>query len=171
MRPYEDEPLRESAGDLSESLSEDDDEDDERSLSGVSAVSSDGSAPMNHGWCQCLRCVIMPTVQECVCCQDYTEVQQKQPKGCITQHNYFGVLCLDTEVLSVALCEPLDTNASMSLEKQYKRFRFAAYRQFTRWIWGYLGPDNRKILPACAVTAIRRAFPSTSYIGFKSSNS
>ena len=48
------------------------------------------------------------------------------------------------------------------------RYRYTAYRQLTRFVWGYLGKEIRVILPACAVTEIRKNFPSAdgSYTGY-----
>ncbi|KAG0718209.1 hypothetical protein GWK47_052872 [Chionoecetes opilio] len=48
-----------------------------------------------------------------------------------------------------------------------KRYRYVAYRQFVRWIWRYLGRKIRVVIPACAVSAIRKEFDSDSYKGFK----
>ena len=42
-----------------------------------------------------------------------------------------------------------------------------AYRQLTRWCWGWLGQSVRVVLPSCAVKAIRDANPSEQYAGFK----
>ncbi|KAL1481400.1 hypothetical protein MTO96_034491 [Rhipicephalus appendiculatus] len=47
------------------------------------------------------------------------------------------------------------------------KYRFLAYRFFTRWIWKRLGRHNRVVLPACVVTAIRKQFPSADYVGFR----
>lgn len=49
----------------------------------------------------------------------------------------------------------------------YRTYRHIAYRRFVRWIWGFLGRKNRKILPSCAVNAIRNQFPSQQYSGFQ----
>ena len=50
-----------------------------------------------------------------------------------------------------------------------RTLRFLAYRQFTRWCWGYLGREIRVHLPACSVTKIRDKFPADDsvYVGFK----
>ena len=47
-----------------------------------------------------------------------------------------------------------------------RRYRFTAYRQLTRWCWGWLGREIRVVLPSCAVKKIRNTFPSSSYTGF-----
>ena len=38
-------------------------------------------------------------------------------------------------------------------------YRFAAYKSYTYWIYGKLGRNNHRVVPACAVTAIRARFP------------
>ncbi|KAG1660333.1 hypothetical protein GQR58_022071 [Nymphon striatum] len=51
-----------------------------------------------------------------------------------------------------------------------KKYRHLAYRQFVRWCWGFLGKKIRVVIPSCAVTAIRNAFQSDTYKGFKLPN-
>lgn len=46
-------------------------------------------------------------------------------------------------------------------------YRYIAYRRFTRWMYGLLGRKQRKVIPSCAVMAIRDRFPSEEYCGFK----
>ena len=50
----------------------------------------------------------------------------------------------------------------------YRRLRYTAYRQLTRWCWHYLSKHMRVVLPSCAVNLIRRTFPSEggNYTGF-----
>ncbi|ELU09326.1 hypothetical protein CAPTEDRAFT_198930 [Capitella teleta] len=40
-----------------------------------------------------------------------------------------------------------------------RSYRCAAYRQFTWWVYAVLGARIRRVVPACAVNAIRKAFP------------
>lgn len=42
----------------------------------------------------------------------------------------------------------------------FRSLRWAAYRQFTWWIHGYLGRRVRRVIPACAVSKIRKTFPA-----------
>ena len=44
-----------------------------------------------------------------------------------------------------------------------------AYRQYVRWIHGYLGRSIRVPLPSCVVYKTRQAFPNDkkNYVGFK----
>ena len=41
----------------------------------------------------------------------------------------------------------------------HRRYRYIAYRQFVRWIFGVLGKNIRVPIPSCVVTAIRVKFP------------
>ena len=51
-------------------------------------------------------------------------------------------------------------------------YRFAAYKSYIYWIYGKLGRNNRRVVPACAVTAIRARFPEEDgrYKGFHEAN-
>ena len=50
-----------------------------------------------------------------------------------------------------------------------RSYRLAAYRQFTNWTYDFLGKGNRRVVPACVVTAICLQFPEPDnlYTGFK----
>ena len=55
---------------------------------------------------------------------------------------------------------------------QYSRFRayrYAAYRQFTWWMHGWLGKRVRRVIPSCAINCIRNNFPELNqiYTGYK----
>lgn len=49
----------------------------------------------------------------------------------------------------------------------FRTYRYIAYRRFARWIYKVLPKKERRIHPACVVTAIRKRFPSEQYTGFK----
>ena len=50
-------------------------------------------------------------------------------------------------------------------------YRFAAYKSYIYWIYKKLGRNNRRVVPACAVTAIRARFPEDErYEGFHEAN-
>ncbi|XP_073241599.1 P2X purinoceptor 7-like [Porites lutea] len=124
-------------------------------------------------WCSCEECVAMATEEECFCCQELAELNQKLDEsgvGCITEHAKFRIICLDTDVLNTALvaihnirCNPLPDLI------ENRTWRLAAYRQFTWWAHGALGKKNRRVIPACVVKAIRHEFPDETgqYAGFK----
>ncbi|KAG0719462.1 hypothetical protein GWK47_050419 [Chionoecetes opilio] len=78
---------------------------------------------------------------------------------CITVHPGFPGVCL-FQPLGIGGCLP-------DIQSHKWRYRYVAYRQFVRWIWRYLGRKIRVVIPACAVSAIRKEFDSDSYKGFK----
>ena len=40
----------------------------------------------------------------------------------------------------------------------YRSLRYAAYRQFTWWIYTHLGKGNRRVIPSCVLWKIRHTF-------------
>ena len=40
-----------------------------------------------------------------------------------------------------------------------RSFRYAAYRQFIRWVFKRLGKGDRRVIPSCALWKIREHFP------------
>ncbi|XP_064469589.1 uncharacterized protein LOC135384314 [Ornithodoros turicata] len=63
----------------------------------------------NAGWCSCGKCKPMDTADECLCCREVENVCKKQTVNCITDNEYFEILCLDTEVLRVSFTYIRDT--------------------------------------------------------------
>ncbi|KAH7933132.1 hypothetical protein HPB49_026372 [Dermacentor silvarum] len=120
----------------------------------------------NDHRCDCGLCERMPTPLEQVCCRDVAQVVEESPDGCITQHEEFRSVCLSPAVLG-ALYWELQENGVAVEGEVHRKYRFLAYRLFTRWIWKRLGRRNRVVLPACVVSAIRRQFPSAEYVGFR----
>ena len=51
----------------------------------------------------------------------------------------------------------------------FRNYRYAAYRQYVWWIYQRLGRKQRKVIPSCVVSAIRKQFPEAdgNYTGFK----
>ena len=49
-----------------------------------------------------------------------------------------------------------------------RSYRLAAYHQCTNWTYNFLGKGNRRVVPACAMNAIRLKFPEPDnvYTGF-----
>ena len=61
----------------------------------------------NLRWCRCKNhCVILHTLNECKCCREYENLLssklQNQNIDCISQHEEFLTLCLNTTVLETA---------------------------------------------------------------------
>jgi hypothetical protein len=51
----------------------------------------------------------------------------------------------------------------------FRYLRAVAYRWIVRWIFGMLGWENSRPLPACLYNEIRKRYPSQSTTGYKSS--
>ncbi|KAM7285654.1 P2X purinoceptor 7 [Ixodes scapularis] len=116
------------------------------------------------GWCTCGRCVPMPTDLESVCCREVPAATRKQPSDCLTTHPHFHTLCLDEVVLDVAIQMLQDHGIRVENTRKY---RHTSYSQLAHWLWGRLGRNRRRVLPACAVNRIRERFPSEGYTGFQ----
>ncbi|XP_078594339.1 uncharacterized protein LOC144872105 [Branchiostoma floridae x Branchiostoma japonicum] len=126
-------------------------------------------------WCRCTNCRPMTTVRECVCCHDLTEAETKgvgQWDGihCLRDHPDFSAVVLNKAVLDAALNFRVDIKLE-PLRDQYppRTYRLQAYRQCTAWLHQRLGRKIRRVLPSCAVWAIREAYPEPAggnYRGF-----
>lgn len=110
-------------------------------------------------WCVCGNCVPMENPQEQKCCTI---------RKCITSYELFHNLCLDRNVLEVAIKARCDMRAD-DLDFSTNSFRKASYRQYILWRYGRLGKGNRRICPSCVVRMIRAAYPSAdgNYMGFR----
>ena len=118
----------------------------------------------------------MTTSDECVCCmeskpseivQQYNEINGKTI-SCIINHPGFQNAVLDPWVLQIAYMAYRQHHGALNRDI-HRQFRYTAYRQLTRWCWGYLGRDIRVRLPSCATQRIRATYPDASgtYCGFK----
>ncbi|XP_037512271.2 P2X purinoceptor 7-like [Rhipicephalus sanguineus] len=119
--------------------------------------------------CECGHCVVLDNFseEECRCCREMGEpVTAAQPEGCITEHPEFHLLSLNIAVLRVAYFE-LRARRDCMDEDIHKRYRYTAYRQFVRWLWGHLSRGHRFILPSCVVAKIRGTFPTETPTRFK----
>ena len=114
-------------------------------------------------WCVCGECRRMPTQLEEVCCQ--------MTGDCLSKSAEFRLVALEPMVLNIANNYRNDFFGINEVDgdEYNKNFRHAAYRQFVMWRSGYLGANNRKVIPSCCVWAIRDKFPSPSgtITGFK----
>ncbi|XP_077334684.1 P2X purinoceptor 7-like isoform X2 [Lithobates pipiens] len=128
----------------------------------------------NTEWCKCRKCIPMPTPLESSCCQEINEVVVSIPEGveCITHSESFEMYCVNEQNVRVnTICLHLEGHPTVDPDNN-RRLRKTAYRTFTAWIYGYLGKGNRRVIPSCAVNAVRNAFPdpNASYVGFMYSN-
>ena len=110
-------------------------------------------------WCVCRNCVQMENPQEQKCCT---------LRNCITSYELFQNLCLDRNVLEVAIKARCDMRAD-DLDFSTNSFRKAAYRQYILWRYGRLGKGNRRVCPSYVVRMIRVAYRSAdgNYMGFR----
>ena len=101
----------------------------------------------------------MPTSQQNVCCRSWP---------CITMTDTFENTVLNRDILSVAIVHQADVYSD-DTRYEPSDYRKAAYRQWTMWRCGYLGRGNRRVIPACAVWAVRNKYPAPdgNYLGFK----
>ncbi|XP_063951158.1 P2X purinoceptor 7-like [Lytechinus pictus] len=128
----------------------------------------------NNDWCECGSCVPMPSVIQCRCCHEVDNCDRFLDARitCIVRHEDFQKVCMERVVLRTALVARLDSRGhrrNLPEVLDNISYRYAAYRLFTYWVHGYLGKGVRRVIPACAVTRIREAFPEPdgNYIGFK----
>ncbi|XP_064476220.1 uncharacterized protein LOC135390176 [Ornithodoros turicata] len=109
---------------------------------------------------------------ERLCCHSVARVVEMCNSAavqCITQHPLLRDICLRRELLVVyapQFCR-YDRHFRRLNPQDHSCLRFTAYSSFTRWVWGYLRPRNRRQVPGCVVRAIRRELPSTSYQGYQ----
>ncbi|XP_077312237.1 uncharacterized protein LOC143933189 [Lithobates pipiens] len=128
----------------------------------------------NTEWCKCRKCIPMPTSLESSCCPEINEVVGSIPEGveCITHSESFEIYCVNEQNVRVnTICLHLEGPPTVDPDNN-RRLRKTAYITFTAWIYGYLGKGNRRVIPSCAVNAVRNAIPdpSASYVGFMYSN-
>lgn len=112
-------------------------------------------------WCRCGRCRRMPREIEHKCCRP------ARGHDCITQSDHFARLCLDPMVLDIAMRIHEDMVADIA-DRSNANYRHQAYRTWTYWQHGRLGPGNRRVAPSCVVWAIRDVFyePTGIYKGY-----
>ena len=110
-------------------------------------------------WYKCRNCRPMNTPEEDVCCGRHS---------CITSYRHFYNICLDQQVLTVAIHQRSDIRAD-PIEYSSESCRKAAYRQYILWIYKKLGRGNRRVCPSCVVLAICHWYPSPTgqYMGFR----
>lgn len=110
-------------------------------------------------WCKCGHCREMPKLVENVCCR---------VKQCVAESFRFYKLCLDPDVLSVAVLNHADIRND-PFDNSTRQFRKAAYRQFILDKHGHLGRGNRRVVPSCIVWKVRNKYPSPTgiYMGYR----
>ena len=124
-------------------------------------IHSDSSASEDGQPCNCEHCAEMENEFEQVCCRANSALigDKFNTEKCIAQTIAFRDVCLNVNVLQAAL-GTWRTFTDNSLNISNKSYRFIAYRQYISWIYGWLGKDVRRIIPACVVKLIRDTFPA-----------
>ena len=81
-------------------------------------------------WCICGNCMEMETEEEKKRCAR---------RSCITNYRHFFNICLDQQILTVAIHQRCADPISYFSES----YRKAAYRQYILWVYKKLGRGNR----------------------------
>ena len=128
----------------------------------IFAISNPGvpiARPESPPWCKCGVCVPMPDPDENKCCGRVL---------CVTSYQVFDKICIDWDALKLQIMAKCDLRAE-PMEFIMNAYRKAGYQQFALWKYGKLGTGNRRSLPLCVLTMIRKAYPSPDdvYMGFK----
>nr|NP_001079810.1 uncharacterized protein LOC379500 [Xenopus laevis]AAH54320.1 MGC64596 protein [Xenopus laevis] len=123
----------------------------------------------NTNWCVCGHCCPMPTEEESICCMEIENLQGivTEDITCITEHPQFDEYCQNKSNLKMCLLFSGKWRTQRTPEHN-REFRKAAYRLFTRWIHGFLGPKHRRPIPSCVVRKVRNIFleHNNRYTGF-----
>lgn len=111
-------------------------------------------------WCICGKCKSMETEEESKCCREADEVPEEYfgCHKCITNNENFKVVCLNREVLKTTL-SALNNMRGDDIRISHRSMRYAGYRQYTWWVHNRLGKGVRKVIPSCAIWAIRDVYP------------
>ena len=107
---------------------------------------------------------------ECLCCREcegtvakldenISILNNETPFEFITNHRVFQSIFLDPLVLQVALLAYKGMYENVYDGPTHKKYRHIAYRQYVRWVCGYVGKNIRVVIPSCAVSCIRAHFP------------
>lgn len=129
-------------------------------ICGENSLSQNEIDDGNMDWCCCLMCSHDTSIVEKVCCKSPKILSDEQfgNESCITGTATFHSICLDKDVLEVAL-EGWNDLQGDSRTYDNKNYRFIAYRQFILWCHGRVGRKNRIPLPNCVLRKIREVFP------------
>lgn len=114
-------------------------------------------------WCECDSCQIETREIDCLCCREEAALNEKFDEGdfqCIIESPRFSKMCLDEDILGNVLTGLHETRGDHLEEVPSNRsLRYAAYRQFSWWVFKRLGKNNRRVLPSCVLWKIRSKFP------------
>ncbi|OCT62874.1 hypothetical protein XELAEV_18043965mg [Xenopus laevis] len=112
----------------------------------------------------------MPTPEESFCCREVEKLKKYFIRGytCITQVEELLQLISEEKILANSY-RNLGQVTDKQLQKVRRSMRRDAYRNFTSWTHGSLGPGNRIPEPSCVVNLIRGKYPDPdgNYMGFR----
>jgi len=131
----------------------------------------------DDGWCSCARCTVLAKAhpRSLFCCNEAKSAntrcgrklakkfREHEELACICEHDDFEILALNRVAVSASARLLGDARRGLRFvdgEYENRQLRFAAYKSVTLWLYGRLGRRVRRVLPACIVSAIRRAFPN-----------
>ncbi|XP_057303347.1 P2X purinoceptor 7-like [Hydractinia symbiolongicarpus] len=157
LKPY----LFEPEIDISSSESAASDEEEFLDLTNDEVSAEEKTRTGNTEWCTCGKCKVEQRDIDCLCCQEVGALQDKiEQQLCVTQLDQFKTLCLNADVLKNVLVG-LHESKGDHLEENIKNrsMRYAAYKQFTWWLYQHLGKGNRRVIPSCALWEIRNLYP------------
>ncbi|XP_056403923.1 P2X purinoceptor 7-like isoform X2 [Hyla sarda] len=121
-------------------------------------------------WCKCKNCKEMRTRDESFCCQEEDALNAHFDKGfeCILEHEDLANIRLKENILQLMAEFSGRISAKEILRNCNRVIRKAAYRSYSCFTHGILGPGRRKPIPSCVVNFIRRQFPDPDghYVGF-----
>ena len=118
---YAFEPMREPGA----TSSEDEASSPESEMSDSASVREDSSRLHALDWCKCGHCVLMPTEKESICCREVDQFMCKVQDldiECVTDNGYFTTLCVDREVLDVAMLQVRDVRGDLLIRPVPSRF-------------------------------------------------
>ncbi|OCT70607.1 hypothetical protein XELAEV_18037531mg [Xenopus laevis] len=116
----------------------------------------------NTAWCTCTHCCVLPTIEECTCCQEIPNVNKLLGSDCfcIINHPIFHQLCLDDDRLDLMYRFLGGRTTKKEAYLDYiHQLRKTAYRAFIAWAHGSLHPPKGKPIPACVVNIVRTFLP------------
>ena len=166
LKPYNYEPSCQPRKDFISNSENDEDSD----------VSSDSnqehSRKGNSNWCACWYCWAIETEIESFCCRDTNKAPDNYFEGhkCITESKGFKMVWLSKPVLDNAL-SVLNHFRGDLIKNIDKSYCLAGYKQYTFWVYNYLGKGAWKIITSCVVWKIRSEFKSENnlYVPFADS--
>ncbi|OCT64719.1 P2X purinoceptor 7 [Xenopus laevis] len=128
----------------------------------------------NTFWCNCAKCLEMPTRDESCCCTEMPNLQQYLTEDitCITLVQEMLFFCTNEDFLDFMIRWSGRYTMAQYNRDRKRILRKASYRAFTTWAHGHLGPGNRIPIPSCIVNMVRNKFPDDNqrYTGFYWSN-